>query len=284
MSDLGVAEISSSPQTSHDAFAFPGGAHADVGVLCIHGFTGSPAEMRPLGEYLARRGYTVQGLLLPGHGGAAEALKGHRWSQWVEAAHTALRALRQSCAHVVLAGESMGGLIALHLATRHPDEVEGVVSLATPAAIQDPRARLVRFARYFVPYFYPLKEADFSDPAVRQSVAERMRESLDLDDPAVVRQLKTRVRIPLDAIAELMALNDQVVKDLPRLTRPVLFLQGRKDKTIAPNSMTLLCAIAGSKDKQMLWLENSGHVLPLEPDAHIVCYMAEQFVKRVAGG
>jgi esterase/lipase len=80
-----------------------------------------------------------------------------------------------------------------------------------------------------------------------------------------------------------MALNEQVVKELPRLTRPVLFMQGRKDTTVAPNSMNLLCSLAASKDKQTFWLEDSGHVLPLEPDAHIVNYLTEQFIKRLAG-
>lgn len=281
MSDSAAIDPENSASNPHAAFAFTGGAHADVGVLCVHGFTGSPAEMRPLGEYLARRGYTVHSVLLPGHGRAAEDLKGHKWTQWTEAAHSALQSLGRTCAQVFVAGESMGGLIALHLATRYPDEVRGVISLATPSAIKDARAKLVRFARYFVPYYYPLKQADFSSPAVRESVAKRMRESLDLDDPIVVRQIKSSVRIPLDAIAELMALNEQVVKELPKFTRPVLFLQGRKDTTIAPNSMNLLCSLAGSKDKQMMWLENSGHVLPWEPDAHIVFYMAEQFIKRV---
>lgn len=268
----------------HAAFGYPGGVHASTGILCVHGFTGSPAEMRPLGEYLARRGYTVQGILLPGHGGAAEDLKGYKWAQWTDAAYNALQVLRQTCKHVFMAGESMGGLIALHLATRYPEQVCGVISLATPATLNDARAKLVRFARYFVPYFYPLKDADFSSPTVRQSVAERMRTSLDLDDPVVVQQIKNSVRIPLGAIAELMALNEQVVKELPKLTRPVLFMQGRKDTTVAPNSMNLLYSLSGSTDKQMMWLENSGHVLPLEPDAHIVCYLAEQFMQRVAGG
>jgi carboxylesterase len=155
-----------------------------------------------------------------------------------------------------------------------------VVSLATPSAINDARAKLVRFAKYFVPYHYPLKDADFSDPTVRRSVAERMRTSLDLNDPRVVKQIQNSIRIPLDAIAELMALNDQVVKELPEMRAPVIFMQGAKDATVAPHSMKTLCAIAGSKDKQTLWLENSGHVLPLEPDAHIVFYAAEQFIQK----
>ena len=264
----------------HQPFAFAGGQHAHVGVLCIHGFTGTPAEMRPLGEYLAKKGYTTRGILLPGHGAKPERVKGYKWQQWTGAAKTALEQLAQQCQHVFLAGESMGGLISLHLATHHPDLVTGVVSLAAPSAINDARAKLVRFAKYVVPYHYPLKSANFNDPDVRKSVAERMRTSLDLKDPRMVKQLQNSVRIPLDAIAELMALNDQVVKELPEMRPPVLFMQGAKDATIAPQSMKTLCAICGSKDKQTLWLENSGHILPQEPDAHIVFYAAEQFIQK----
>lgn len=269
----------------HQPFAFVGGQHAQVGVLCIHGFTGTPAEMRPLGEYLAKKGYTVRGILLPGHGAAAERLKGYKWQQWTGAAKAALEQLAQQCQQVFLVGESMGGLIVLHLATHYPDWVKGVISLAAPSAINDARAKLVRFAKYIVPYHYPLKAADFKNPDVRKSVADRMRTSLDLNDPRVVKQIQNSVRIPLDAIAELMALNDQVVKELPEMRTPVIFMQGARDATVAPHSMKTLCAICGSKDKQTLRLENSGHVLPLEPDAHIVFYAAEQFIqKRLAIG
>ena len=266
----------------HQPFAYVGGKHAHIGVLCIHGFTGTPAEMRPLGEYLAKKGYTVRGILLPGHGNLPERLKGYKWQQWVGAAKTALEQLAQQCQHVFLAGESMGGLISLHLATQHLNYVKGIISLAAPSAINDARAKLVRFAKYVVPYHFPLKDANFNDPAVRKNVADKMRTSLDLTDPHVVRQIQNSVRIPLDAIAELLALNDQVVKELPEMRASVIFMQGAKDATVAPNSMKTLCAICGSKDKQTLWLENSGHVLPLEPDAHIVFYAAEQFIQKRA--
>ncbi len=41
-------------------------------MLLIHGFTGSPPEMRLVGEYLHRRGLTVYAPLLPGHGTTVE--------------------------------------------------------------------------------------------------------------------------------------------------------------------------------------------------------------------
>jgi hypothetical protein len=50
----------------------------EVGVPPIHGFTGSPAEMRLLDHYLHERGLTVAAPLLPGHGARPAALNRQR--------------------------------------------------------------------------------------------------------------------------------------------------------------------------------------------------------------
>ncbi|MBC8075201.1 MAG: hypothetical protein H7Y32_03920, partial [Chloroflexales bacterium] len=65
-----------------DPFDFAGGP---VGLLLIHGLTGTPGEVRPMGEHLAAAGYTVRGVLLPGHGGDPAELFGVGWQRWVEA-------------------------------------------------------------------------------------------------------------------------------------------------------------------------------------------------------
>ena len=66
-------------------FFFPEGEHA---VLLMHGFTGSPAHMRKLGEALHARGFAVRGILLPGHGGVPEDVRGVRWQDWLLAARS----------------------------------------------------------------------------------------------------------------------------------------------------------------------------------------------------
>ncbi|PJF48958.1 MAG: alpha/beta fold hydrolase [Chloroflexi bacterium] len=264
---------------SQRAFSFVGGQHADVGVLCLHGFTGSPAEMRPLGEYLAERGYTVEGPLLPKHGGMPHELKGATWRSWVACARDALNALADRCPHIFIAGLSMGGLIALHLAASecyrttcngHPSPLRGIIVMAAPMMLNDPRTRFVRFARYFVPYYYPLKGANFNDPNFRASLHQRLglnSDELNLDDPRVQKQIVQSVRIPVGAIHELLELNRLVMRELPRVTTPALFIQGRKDQVIAPDSAEVIASRVGSKDKRVVWRDKSGHALPLEPDA-----------------
>lgn len=242
---------------------------AKAAVLCIHGFSGSTHDMRPLGQALAARDIAAYVPLLPGHGGLPSALKGTTWRMWVDAACEHLRRVRESHEQVFLAGLSMGGLIALHLAaTENHPPLRGVIALAAPSAINDPRTKLVRYARHVVPWFYPFKRSDLSKPGVRAEVLKRVDgQAINLDDPNVQREMVRNARIPLDAIHQLIELNNRVMRELPQVSLPTLFVQGRRDRTVAANSADVLAAGVGSRDKQVVWLPNSGHVLPHEPDA-----------------
>ncbi len=273
-------------------FQFAGGERGDTGILCLHGFTGSPAELRPLGEYLHQRGYTVSCPLLPKHGGRLEDLKGATWRAWVSASRDAFIQLADRCANVLIAGLSMGGLIALHLAASEchhaacdgrPSPLRGIIVMAAPSAINDARTRLVRFARFFVPYYYPLKDANFDDPEFRANLRRRLGSAIDqqvdLDDPHVRQQIIQSVRIPVSAIHELLELNRLVMRELPRVTTPALFIQGRKDRVVAPDSADVLARAVGSKVKQVVWYEHSGHVLPTEPDAAEMFETINRFIE-----
>ncbi len=101
------------PWLDPSAFHFRAGP---IGVLLIHGFTGAPTEMRPLGEYLAVKGYTVSGPLLPGHGTTPRALMNRKWSEWAETVDQTYQELTASCDRVFVAGLSLGALLALNLA------------------------------------------------------------------------------------------------------------------------------------------------------------------------
>ncbi|MCS7054985.1 MAG: alpha/beta fold hydrolase [Thermoflexales bacterium] len=285
-------KVSDEVRRAQRAFSFAGGQRRDIGVLCLHGFTGSPAEVRPLGEYLAEQGFAVEGPLLPKHGGMPHELKGATWRSWVACARDALNALADRCSQVFMAGLSMGGLITLHLAASEcyravcngkPSPLRGIVVMAAPTAVNDSRARLVRFARYFVPYYYPLKGANFNDPSFRASLRQRLGikvDELNLDDPSVQKQIVQSVRIPVGAIHELLELNRLVLRELPRVTTPALFIQGRKDRVIAPDSADVLAMRVGSQDARVVWYDNSGHALPLEPDAPAMFKTIAEFIAQ----
>jgi carboxylesterase len=99
-----------------DWAALGSGKNAHIGVLLVHGFTGSPASMRPWGEFLHSKGYTVRVPLLPGHGTQPEDLNKVKWQEWPAKVEFELSELRKTCDVIFLVGLSMGGGTVLNVA------------------------------------------------------------------------------------------------------------------------------------------------------------------------
>ncbi len=257
-------------------FLFEGGP---TGLLLIHGFGGMPGELRPLGTFLAEQGFTVSGVLLARHGRHPEDMYKVRWQEWFESVATALDELQSRCERVFVLGYSLGGLLALYLAARRP--VAGVITLA--AALQLSGGwplRLLPVARYLMPWFYPMRGANFGDPRLRADLSSKIG-ALDFDDPAVIQQLRASIRIPTGAIYEIVRLAQRVRRDLPQIKVPALVLQGRRDETVLPISAEQVLAGLGSTDKQLRWFERSGHLLPNDVEqATVRAAIAEWLEKR----
>jgi len=64
-------------------FAFDRGP---IGCVLLHGFTAAPKEMRPLGDYLAARNYTVRGVRYAGHGTSPQDLARTTQRDWAASA------------------------------------------------------------------------------------------------------------------------------------------------------------------------------------------------------
>ncbi len=122
------------------SFTLPG---SDVGVLLVHGFAGSIADLRFFGERLNRaHGWTVRGVRLAGHGMTVDDLDRSAVEDWMAAARHGLAQLAASVRSVVVVGESMGALIALRLATEQPS-VKGVICLSPAFRVPNERIRSV---------------------------------------------------------------------------------------------------------------------------------------------
>ena len=90
-----------------EPFYFSGNS---TGCLLIHGFTGAPTEMQPLGEFLANQGYTVLGPRLAGHGTQIEDMNRMNWGDWSNSVLDAWHLLKPLTTEIFLIGLSMGGV------------------------------------------------------------------------------------------------------------------------------------------------------------------------------
>ncbi|MEM8529388.1 MAG: alpha/beta fold hydrolase [Chloroflexota bacterium] len=252
----------SSSTSEHPADAPFFAGNSPTGVLLLHGYSGSPAELQPMGQALVEAGYMVHIPVLAGHGGMPEGLKGLRWEQWAESAVGGFQRLSEQCDEVFVCGFSMGGLLALHLAMHH--QVAGIIAMAPALHLYgEMQLRLTGLLKFVMPWYHPFAKADFTDPKVRASIHERMPDA-DLDDPKVIEYIRQNVRIPVDSLYELIRLRDAVKGRLSSITNPILFLHGNHDLTVQPSSTREIAAHIHSEDQRTVWFERSGHMLPLD--------------------
>lgn len=226
-----------------EAFRFDAGP---VGALLLHGFTGSPASMRPMGRWLADRGMSVVGPRLPGHGTSIEDLAGTAWTDWEREAEAALTDLGGRCRDVIAVGLSMGGALALHLGTKHPDALRGVVAINP--YVQDPRLAFASVGRLFMR----------TTKGVINDIKRPGQDEVGYE------------RIPVRALVPLSKLLRTVVAELPRMTLPLLVFSSGEDHTVKPANAQLVIERAGSARKELVRLENSYHVATLDHDAETI--------------
>lgn len=213
----------------HTAFRWNSGVCA---ALMVHGFPGSPAEMRPLGQALYQAGWTVEGLLLPGFGPDIETLPNRRHSEWLNAVRTALGRLKQEHTQVLLVGHSMGGALALQVAAR--DGVAGLVLISPFWKLDSPLWTLLPVIKVVFPTFpiFKLIPLDFSDEETRKGIARFLPEA-DLDDPAVQRQLR-EFRLPIAMLDQIRLAGTKSYATAPTVNTPTLIIQGKQDKLVRP--------------------------------------------------
>jgi carboxylesterase len=227
----------------------------------LHGFTGTPFEMLPIGEALAKRGYGVCAPLLPGHGTRVEDLAGTTWPQWFAVAMDAWTDLGRHSSIRMVGGLSMGALLALHLAHERPEEVRAVAALAPALELASQRsAEIARWTRWV--------------PALPRRLAIVPKRPSRI--PGVGRLTPAYDEIPLRSLASMIALQRRVRAELPAITAPVLVLAGGRDDTVSPASATTIEAALGSTVKSQRF-ERSGHILTEGADAPAVVETVASF-------
>ncbi|NMB54412.1 MAG: alpha/beta fold hydrolase [Leptolinea sp.] len=242
------------PQFDGGSFFIPG---SSTGVLLFHGFTATALEVRGLAEYLHDHLHcTISAPLLPGHGTSPEILAGTKYLEWIEKAESAYLEMTRWCDQIFIGGESMGGLLSLYLASRHP-EIAGLMLFA-PALII-PSMSKARFFQYFF----------FSSP-------KKLTPTL----PGYLPWQGYRVN-PLKAVVELGRFQDIVMKELPGIQQPMLVFQGLQDETIDINSSRIIVNTVGSGVKDLVELENCGHCILLDNQREPVYKRALSFIKSL---
>lgn len=245
-----------------DPFDFVG--DGAIGAVLVHGFTGTPYEMQYLGEQLARAGVTVHGLRLPGHGTRVEELDRTTYRDWADAVEDAFDSLRLMCAQVAVIGQSLGGLLSLHLAANRPD-VAAVASLAAPLWLDGLAGKVADWA---------------ARGALRWPAIPKLARS-DVRDRSVRRENPCYDEIPTKALGELARFMKLVGGELGQIRAPVLVLHGRRDHTAPVRCATRIAEATHAV--RMRILERSYHLIAADVERDIVAAEVIDFIRRNVG-
>jgi carboxylesterase len=242
-----------------EPFFFPGNR---TGCLLVHGFTGAPKEMRWMGEYLHDQGYTVLGVRLAGHATRMEDMMRVHWQDWLSNVEDGYCLLKDCVDEIFVIGLSMGGILSLLFASQHP--VAGVITMSSPFELpDDPR---LPYAKILAPV---MTKVDKGPP--------------DWHDPEAAKDHVEYPFFPVKGIIQLRDLLVEMRTALPKVKAPALIIHSREDGSVTSTNPEKILASLGSTDKQIFWVDNSGHVITREPDRFLAFAKADEFIKRVNG-
>ena len=233
-----------------------------IAILMIHGFTGSPLSIKPWANALHESGYTVCVPRLPGHGSTWEEMNQTTWRDWYREIRSHYETLRLRHERVFVAGFSMGGSLALHLAAEKGAEIEGLM-LVNPS-VHDRRSvmKLVPFLKYFIP-----------------SLAGR---GTDVAAPNPPKH--SYGRTPLRALSSLQELWQIVEKELSTIDNPLMIGYSINDHVVDPlNSETVIDNIASVDIREVIF-EKSFHNVALDYDLELLVDASRGFIADVLTG
>jgi carboxylesterase len=233
-------------------------------VLLLHGFGGTPYELKEMAEYLAKNNITVYVPLLAGHGTNLNDLKKITWHDDYAEVEQAVKILNLNYSQVYVGGLCNGGLLALEFASKN--EVAGVISLSAPIFFSSKLVDMLSnnfvfsIIRIFTPY---LRRIEYGVTR----------------DPIAAKSLPSYDRFPVNSLITANELTKKIRVDIRNISSPVLIIQSTFDNRAAPYSARFIYDNVLSNQKKLVWLNNSGHVITIDYDKQLVFEESLNFVK-----
>lgn len=231
-----------------------------IGVVLVHGFTGSPAAMRPWAEFLNARGYSVRVPLLPGHGTKPADLNEVEWRAWPAKVTSEIVDLQKFCTQVFVAGLSMGGGTTLHVAAELGDKLSGII-LVNPMI----HVRGISPASAFIISRVIKFGKSVGNDIKRKGVSEY---SYD--------------KMPYRGIHQLLTMLQLTRAALPSIKVPMQLFHSVDDHTLPVLNTEIIMREIGTTNKTRIELLNSFHVATIDHDSEIIFANSLTFIEGLS--
>ena len=215
-----------------------------LGIVLVHGFLASPAELRELGERIAAAGHPVIGVRLKGHGTSPHDLLTRSWEEWLDSVRRGYEILSPFAERICIVGFSTGGSLALIHAAQEPEKLAGVAVASAPLKFRNK-------SLIFVPLLHGANKLTEWMPATENLMPFRKNES---EHPHINYR-----HIPIRGLHELRRVTAEMNRRLKEVTCPALIIQGDADTVVDPHSADLIERKLASPDKTLHMVASDRH-------------------------
>ncbi len=241
-----------------DFYADGSGSNQSIGIILVHGFTGTPASMRPWAHYLNERGYTVSVPLMPGHGTTWHDLNKVTWEQWPARLQVDIDQMKKKCAKIFICALSMGGGNSLYVAARNQDSLTGLILVNPMIHIPGIQIKFVNIISRF-----QKSRASVGDDIKKPGVTEWGYDAL-----------------PLRGVAQLYKYLKLARASLKTIKTPTIIFHSVDDHVLPVSNTDIIMNELGASDKRRIELANSYHVATLDYDAETIFENSRIFIEE----
>ena len=215
-----------------------------LGVVLVHGFLASPAELGEFGQKLEAAGYPVMGVRLAGHGTSPWDLRDRSWEDWLDSVRRGYRIMSAFVERICLVGFSTGGVLSLQLAAEQPEGLVGIAAISAPVKFRN--RNLI-----FVPLMHGANKLVRWMSSLEGVMPFHPNKSEHTD-------INYR-NIPVRGLYELSGMIDDLMQRLPDVNSPTLIVQGTEDRVVDPKSAEIIANELGSQSKTVHMVEAKRH-------------------------
>lgn len=238
----------------------------DSACLLIHGLGACPHEVSQLGEHLKKRGFSVFGIRYPGHGLKGRAMENYGWKDWYKETEDKYLELKSRYKHVYVAGFSTGGTLTLRLAEKHDVEK---IALLSP------------FIKLTYKWYYIFTPEDYLNSFVGHIIdgIPSQYSLTHLNDPVERKKYVKGEYLSFKAVRSALDLINEVKADIKDVKSPTLLMHSINDETTDPKGSKYIYENISSKDKKLIKLTKSNHIITLDYEKRKVFREVENFFK-----
>lgn len=258
----------------------------NIGVLLVHGLTGTPAEMKYFGKVIARKGITVACPELAGHCASIEALSATNWQDWYHSVDSAFEALAKECDQVFVCGLSMGALLGLILAAKKGKRVSGVILLSATFIYDG--WNVSRFKRKWIlpivlytPLRYFLQWEETSPYGIKCERTRAMVAAVLSNKDAQAADKIGYFKTPASVIYQSVKLIKATKRLLQQVISPTLIVHSTEDDMASLNNAYYVQKHIATPHVETFFVDDTYHVLTLDKRKDDIARRVAEFCKAL---